>query len=58
MPYVNAETYLTASEDETIAAGRDFAAQIERPAVVLLIGNLGAGKTTFTKGLVSGPGSV
>ena len=46
--------YRTNSEDETIALGRELARQIVRPAVVLLIGNLGAGKTTLTKGIVSG----
>jgi tRNA threonylcarbamoyladenosine biosynthesis protein TsaE len=49
---VIAKTYLTTSEDETIEAGRDFAAAITRPSLVLLVGDLGAGKTTFTKGVV------
>ncbi len=47
-----AKTYLTTSEEETIEAGRDFAALITRPSLVLLVGDLGAGKTTFTKGIV------
>lgn len=46
--------YLTNSEDETIALGRDFASRLSRPSVVLLIGDLGAGKTTLAKGLASG----
>ena len=43
----------TQSEDETIALGRRLAAELS-PGVVLLIGNLGAGKTTLAKGIVSG----
>src|SRR4051794_31109771 len=50
--FVIAKTYLTTSEEETIEAGRDFAALITRPSLVLLVGDLGAGKTTFTKGIV------
>ena len=40
------------SEQETIGAGRALARRLPSRAVVLLIGNLGAGKTTFTKGMV------
>lgn len=43
----------TDSEDETIELGRRIAATLPRRAVVLLIGNLGAGKTTLAKGIVS-----
>ncbi len=43
----------THSEDETIELGRTLAAELPR-GVVLLIGNLGAGKTTLAKGIVSG----
>ena len=43
----------THSEDETIALGRQLAAQFA-DHVVLLIGNLGAGKTTLAKGIVAG----
>lgn len=48
------QTFQTHSEDETIALGRDLASQLH--GVVLLIGNLGAGKTTMTKGIVEGLG--
>ena len=51
-------TYRTNSEDETIALGRDLAALLPRPCLVLLIGNLGAGKTTLSKGIVSGLGAA
>ena len=48
----------TSSEEETIELGRRIAAQLPRRAVVLLIGNLGAGKTTLAKGIVSGLGAA
>ena len=42
------------SEDDTVSAGRDFAAGIGAGQVVLLSGGLGAGKTAFVRGLVHG----
>jgi tRNA threonylcarbamoyladenosine biosynthesis protein TsaE len=51
-------SYVTNSEEETIALGRRLAAQLPDGVVVLLIGNLGAGKTTLAKGLVSGLGAA
>ena len=45
---------VTHSEEETIELGRRIARGLPRRAVVLLIGNLGAGKTTLAKGIVSG----
>jgi tRNA threonylcarbamoyladenosine biosynthesis protein TsaE len=53
---VPAETYRTNSEDETIALGRELARHLPRPSLVFLAGNLGAGKTTLTKGIVEGLG--
>ncbi len=50
-------TVQTNSEDETIALGRSLAREWKR-GVVLLIGNLGSGKTTFTKGLAEGAGAA
>jgi tRNA threonylcarbamoyladenosine biosynthesis protein TsaE len=44
----------TRSEEETIELGRRIAIELPRRAVVLLIGNLGAGKTTLAKGIISG----
>lgn len=44
------------SEEETIALGRRLAAELPRRAVALLIGDLGAGKTTLAKGIVEGLG--
>lgn len=46
--------YETHSGEETVALGRKIAATLPKHAVVLLIGNLGAGKTTLAKGIVSG----
>jgi tRNA threonylcarbamoyladenosine biosynthesis protein TsaE len=48
------ETFLTRSELETTAAGRRLAAQLEAGSVVLLFGDLGAGKTAFVRGLAEG----
>lgn len=44
----------TASEEETIALGERLAAILPPGATVLLIGNLGAGKTTLAKGIAKG----
>lgn len=48
----------TRSEEETIELGRRIAVALPRRAVILLIGNLGAGKTTLAKGIVSGLGAA
>ncbi|HEY2844800.1 MAG TPA: tRNA (adenosine(37)-N6)-threonylcarbamoyltransferase complex ATPase subunit type 1 TsaE, partial [Bryobacteraceae bacterium] len=47
----------TRSEEETIELGRKIAGELPRSAVILLIGNLGAGKTTLAKGIISGLGA-
>src|ERR1035438_3588809 len=44
--------FITASAAETIALGHRLAAELT--GVVLLIGNLGAGKTTLVKGIAEG----
>lgn len=51
-------TYRTASEPETVALGERLARELPRRAVVLLMGNLGAGKTTLAKGIVSALGAA
>jgi tRNA threonylcarbamoyladenosine biosynthesis protein TsaE len=48
----------TSSAEETIALGRQIASTLPRRAIILLIGNLGAGKTTLAKGIVSGLGAA
>jgi tRNA threonylcarbamoyladenosine biosynthesis protein TsaE len=50
---VQSRTFRTRSEEETIALGRELAGELTGGAV-LLIGNLGAGKTTLAKGIVEG----
>jgi tRNA threonylcarbamoyladenosine biosynthesis protein TsaE len=45
---------LTHSPAETIAFGRQLAAQLSPPLIVLLRGDLGAGKTTLVKGIAEG----
>lgn len=44
------------SEAETIEAGRALGARLSPGAVVLLYGDLGAGKTAFVRGLAAGLG--
>ena len=48
----------TSSEAETIALGERLARELPPRGVVLLIGNLGAGKTTLAKGIVHGRGAA
>lgn len=48
----------TQSEEETVALGVKLAAELPAKVVVLLIGNLGAGKTTLAKGIVEGLGAA
>ena len=50
--------FVTHSSEETIQFGRDLGAQLRPPVLVLLSGELGAGKTTLTKGIVSGAGAA
>lgn len=44
------------STEETTGLGRELAARMRAPLLVLLSGELGAGKTTLAKGIVSGLG--
>ena len=39
-------------------AGRELAAELDSPVVLLLWGELGAGKTTLCKGIISGLGAA
>lgn len=50
------DTIISNSPEETEAAGRRLALTLRKGAVVALIGDLGAGKTHFTKGLVEALG--
>jgi tRNA threonylcarbamoyladenosine biosynthesis protein TsaE len=47
---------ITHSAEETIAFGRKLALQLRPPLLVLLRGDLGAGKTTLVKGIAEGLG--
>jgi tRNA threonylcarbamoyladenosine biosynthesis protein TsaE len=51
-------SYLTRSEEETISCGEKLACELPSRGVVLLIGNLGAGKTTLAKGIAKGLGAA
>jgi len=55
---VKSRIYHTTSEDETVALGEKLATELPPKAVVLLIGQLGAGKTTLAKGIVKGLGAA
>lgn len=48
--------FVTHSSEETIARGRELASEIKPPLLILLFGELGAGKTTLAKGIISGLG--
>lgn len=49
-------TYLTESSEETMKLGSLFAEKIKRRCSILFFGDLGAGKTTFIKGMAQGLG--
>jgi tRNA threonylcarbamoyladenosine biosynthesis protein TsaE len=50
------KTTTTHSEPETAALGRELAETLSAGDVVLLVGDLGAGKTAFVRGLAEGLG--
>ena len=47
-------TFISNSASETEAIGRQFAKELEAGSILALEGELGSGKTQFTKGLVAG----
>lgn len=49
-------TITTRAEEETAAVGRDLVRTFAPGAVVLLTGDLGAGKTAFVRGMAEGLG--
>ena len=55
---MTAQTTHTHSAEETIAFGRSLAAKLTAPSLVLLRGDLGAGKTTLVKGIAEGFGAA
>lgn len=56
--FIKNEEFVTNSSDETIAKGREIAAKLRPPVLVLLSGDLGSGKTTLSKGIISGLGAA
>ena len=50
------QTFITKSYEETVAAAAEFAKSLPEGAVIGYLGDLGAGKTAFTAGLVKGLG--
>ena len=51
---VTTREYLTRSAEETIALGRELAPLLKDARMVILRGDLGAGKTTLVKGIAEG----
>ncbi len=45
-----------ASEQEMLDFGKSFAAQLSVPSIIELLGDVGTGKTTFTRGLAESLG--
>ena len=56
MPVVATFRTLTHSEDETVREGAKLAGQLAAGEIVALCGTLGAGKTTFVRGIATGFG--
>ena len=48
------DEHITHSADETIALGRKLAPSLKNARIVILRGDLGAGKTTLVKGIAEG----
>jgi tRNA threonylcarbamoyladenosine biosynthesis protein TsaE len=57
-PDVADQQFVTRSAEETIARGREIGARLKPPTLILLSGELGAGKTTLTKGIAGGLGAA
>lgn len=51
---MGAREFQTHSPEETIELGRRLVAELQPPKLVLLRGDLGAGKTTLVKGIAEG----
>jgi tRNA threonylcarbamoyladenosine biosynthesis protein TsaE len=49
---------VTNSTEGTIEQGREIGARLKPPVLILLSGELGAGKTTLTKGIAAGLGAA
>lgn len=53
-----ATEFLSHSAEETIEFGRELARRLRPPVLVLMSGDLGSGKTTLSKGIISGLGAA
>jgi tRNA threonylcarbamoyladenosine biosynthesis protein TsaE len=53
---ITLKKYLTNTSDETLSLGKDFSDNLNPGDIILMYGELGAGKTTFTKGIAKGLG--
>jgi len=51
------QVFQTSSAEETMAVGRSIAASLKPPLMLILRGDLGAGKTTLVKGIVEALGA-
>ena len=51
------KNFISTSEEETKAIAAEFAQSLKQGDVVCLFGDLGAGKTAFTKGIAQASGS-
>lgn len=49
-------TYISHSTEETIQFAKEFSQKLDKGCVMMLLGDLGAGKTAFTKGIALGLG--
>jgi tRNA threonylcarbamoyladenosine biosynthesis protein TsaE len=58
VPSMTRQVFSTRSAEETIELGRKLARDLQPPVLVLLLGDLGSGKTTLTKGIAAGLGAV
>lgn len=50
--------FVSHSAEETIELGRSLAHRLKPPVLMLLSGELGSGKTTLSKGIISGLGAA
>jgi len=56
MPELRKKTFITQSARETRDLGREIGRSLKPGTIILLYGELGSGKTVFTKGLCRGLG--
>ncbi|RJQ25623.1 tRNA (adenosine(37)-N6)-threonylcarbamoyltransferase complex ATPase subunit type 1 TsaE [Candidatus Parcubacteria bacterium] len=56
MNFMKNDTYTTKSSEETEELGKKLAAKLKEGDIIFLYGELGAGKTTFVKGIAKGLG--